>query len=332
MKQNVINAIQHKENHPVPWNIDLTRGFIEKIKEARGCQDVDQYFENHLVRVKYKKNTLLENGDEIDIFGVRWTHSDDGGDVGMVANYLMKEPEILNFKVPELDLKLCDSIIETMEKDNTDRFRMLNLTMNFFERSWSLRGMENILMDMLLNEEFTYHFYEKILEHHMKILEYVLDSDFEGVYFGDDWGQQFGLIMGPVLWRKYIKPPMAKMFEKVKSKGKFMILHSCGDLRSIMGDLVDMGLDVYNTVQPEIYNLEKLKREYGKDLTFWGAISTQQFLPYASKEEVYKQSIDTLKVMASGGGYIFAPTHAVTADIPIENIESMIMAVKDFNA
>jgi uroporphyrinogen decarboxylase len=331
VKQEVIDAINHKSESPVPWNIDLTSGFTKKTQQLRGCRDVDQYFENHIVRVKYKKNRKLDNGVEIDLFGVPWTFGADGGDVGMVTDYPLQDTPIEDFQVPELDTELCDSILQTLEHDNTDRFRMFNLTMNFYERSWSLRGMERVLMDMILDEEGTFLFYEKLLEHHMRLLDYVLDADYEGVYFGDDWGSQNGLIMGPDLWRKFIKPPMTKMFEKVKSMGKFMILHSCGDLRSILGDLIEMGLDVYNTVQPEIYNLEELKREYGRDLTFWGAVSTQQFLPYATTDEVYKKSIETLKVMAPGGGYIFAPTHAVTDDIPVENIETMVQAVKDFN-
>lgn len=331
MKQRVIETIHHNSSEPIPWNIDLTHRFIEKTQQLRGCSDVDFYFENHIVRVKYKKNRKLENGDEVDIFGIPWTFGSDGGDVGMVKEYPLKEALIEDFVAPSLDKELCNSILTTFEHDTTNRFRLFNLTLNFFERSWSLRGMENILMDMLLEEKFTYQLYDKILNHHLEVLDAVLDGDFEGVFFGDDWGQQHGLIMGPDLWRKYIKPPMAKMFSKIKSKGKYMVLHSCGDLRPILGDLIDMGLDVYNTVQPEIYDLPTLKKEYGKDLTFWGAVSTQQFLPYATTEEVYKKSIETLKIMASGGGYIFAPTHAVTNDIPVENIEAMIQAVKDFN-
>ncbi len=190
--------------------------------------------------------------------------------------------------------------------------------------------MENILMDMLLEENFTTRLYNRIFDHHMELLDAVLDYDYEAVYFGDDWGQQKGLIMGPDLWRKYIKPPMKTMFEKIKLKGKYVVLHSCGDLREIMGDLVEIGLDVYNTVQPEIYDLTELKREYGRDLTFYGAISTQQFLPYATAEEVYDKTIETLKVMAPGGGYILSPTHAVTPDIPVENIEALVKAARDF--
>jgi len=191
--------------------------------------------------------------------------------------------------------------------------------------------MENALMDMLLEETFTFELYDKIYEHHMEVLENILSYDFEAVYFGDDWGQQNGLIMGPDLWKKYIKQPMKEMFDKIKSNGKKIILHSCGDLRTIMDDLVDIGLDVYNTVQPEIYDLKELKNKYGNHLTFYGGISTQQFLPYATAQDTYTMSKETLKIMSKGGGYIFSPTHSVTDDIPVNNIDAMIHAVTDFH-
>ena len=137
--------------------------------------------------------------------------------------------------------------------------------------------------------------------------------------------------MGPDLWRKYIGPGVAKMYEKVKSKGKYVIQHSCGDVRAIMSDLVNMGMDVYNTIQPEIYDLKQLKKEYGRHLTFYGGISTQQFLPRASANECKEMALYMLDVMGHDGGFIFAPAHAVTPDIPFENVLAMVDVVKNFN-
>ena len=161
----------------------------------------------------------------------------------------------------------------------------------------------------------------------MELLDGVLDRDFDGVYFGDDWGQQKGLIMGLPMWRKYIKPAFTRMFDKIKRKGKFVCLHSCGDNSEIFGDLVDMGMDIYNTLQPEIYNLKEMKRQYGKDVTFYGGISTQQFLPFATPEEVKRKVQEVTEVLGKNGGYILAPTHSVTADIPVENVMAMIESV-----
>ena len=130
------------------------------------------------------------------------------------------------------------------------------------------------------------------------------------------------------MWRKYIKPSMKRIFEKAKSKGKKIVLHSCGDLRDIMPEVIEIGVDVYNTIQPEIYDIKQLKNEYGKDLTFYGGISTQQLLPYASEREVYDETSRVRDILGENGGYILSPTHAITPDTPLENLWAMIKVAK----
>ena len=328
MKQLVIDAVNHKESGVIPYNIELTAGFIENVKKRYGCADVDDFLGNSMTRTKYKRNRVLDNGDEVDIYGVVWQKSEDGGDVGNVRSYPMEDGGA-PYTFPDVDDTAVKNALEKI-KAETKRFRMFGVTMSFFERSWSLRGMENILMDMLLDEKKAFALYESIEEHISAVLDEALEHDFEALYIGDDWGQQQGLIMGPECFRKYIKPGMSRLMDKAKRKGKTVVLHSCGDLREIMGDLIDMGVDVYNTVQPEIYDLKELKREYGRDITFYGGISTQQFLPFAGASEVRDMTLRVLDIMAKDGGYILSPTHAVTPDIPPENILAMIEASKEF--
>ncbi len=330
MRQRVIDAIEHKTTLLTPWQIDLTSGFTQNLKEAVGCSDAEMYLGNHLMRVKYKQNEKLDEKIEKDIFGVTWQKMDDGGDVGVVIGFPLKDMTLDEYIFPKVRKDFVKQLGTSLEEDKTDRFRMFSLTMCYYERAWSLRGMENILMDMCLDEAGTEALFNRILEHHLELLDIALEYDFEGVYFGDDWGQQRGLVMGPKHWRKFIGPGVAKLYAKVKSKGKYVIQHSCGDIRTIMTDLVDMGLDVYNTVQPEIYDLAQLKKEYGNHLTFYGGISTQQFLPYANANECKALAKETLEIMGPDGGYIFAPTHAVTPDIPVENILALVDVVKEY--
>lgn len=327
MRQRVIDAINHKQPDKTPWHIDLTQKFIVKYGLG-GADNVEQMLGNHLYKEKYKSNVKISTNEENDIFGATWKKGIDE-DIGIVTGFPLLDKNA-PYKMPAIKKEFAAGLCQKLEADELGRFRMFALTMLFFERAWSLRGMENVLVDMCLDESYTHALFESILNHHLELLDFVLEYDYEGVFFGDDWGQQIGLIMGPDMWRKYIKPGMTKIFDKVKSKGKFVILHSCGDLREIMGDLVDMGLDVYNTVQPEIYDLATLKREYGRDLTFYGGISTQQFLPYANVQECKDLAKATLDIMSKDGGYIFAPTHYATDDIPLENIMALIEVVKDY--
>lgn len=330
-RKRVIDSIHHKQTDVVPWNFELTPGAEQNIKACTGCDDVFKYIGNHMLRAKYKKNEKLPNGTEVDLFGVTWELSKSGGgDVGIIIDHPLKEDEFGDYKFPEVNKEFASQICDILEADQKEHFTMFSITMGYFERSWSLRGMENIMIDMCMNEEFTFALYQKVLEHHLELLDTILDRDFDAVYFGDDWGQQKGLIMGPNMWRKYIKPGIKEIFDKIKSKGKYIVLHSCGDNELIFPELIDMGLDVYNTVQPEIYDLEKLKKEYGKDLTFYGGISTQQFLPYASAEEVKEETKRVLDIMYKDGGYILSPTHTATPDIPAENILAMLDAAKNY--
>lgn len=327
-RKRVLDAIAHKQTDIVPWNFELTPGAVENIQKLTGYEDAFNFLGNHMLRVKYKKNTKLANGNEKDIFGVEWMAAEDGGDVGIIAEYPLEEDEFGDYQFPQIHKEFASAVCDQLEADQKDHYTMFSITMGYFERSWSLRGMENILVDMIINEEFSFQIYENILNHHLELLDTVLDRDFDAVYFGDDWGQQRGSIMGPAMWRKYIKPGFKEMFDKVKSKGKQIVLHSCGDIEAFFPDLIEMGLDVYNTMQPEIYDLKKIKQEYGRDLTFYGGISTQQFLPFASVEETREKTKEILDIMYRDGGYILSPTHTATPDIPAENLLAMIEVAK----
>lgn len=184
--------------------------------------------------------------------------------------------------------------------------------------------MENALVWMITDEEFVDELLDKILEHNLKVIDIYNEYDLDAIYFGDDWGQQKGLIMGPNHWRRFIKPRMAKMYERAKKNGKFVLQHSCGDCAEILEDLMEIGLDCYQTFQPEIYDVPEVKARVGDRLAFWGGISTQQALPYITPEQV-PEVADAIKNMAYGnGGYIWAPTHAIEFDVPPENLVALL--------
>jgi len=130
--------------------------------------------------------------------------------------------------------------------------------------------------------------------------------------------------MSKKLWLEFFKPRFTALFERVKGAGKYVILHTCGNNEEILVDLIEMGLDCYQTFQPEVYDIERIKKEYGKDLSFWGGISTQVLLPYGTPEEVEKETIRTMRMLGKNGGYIAAPTHSIPGGVPVENILAML--------
>ena len=325
-RKRVIDALGHKQTELTPWAFELTSEFAALYKEQFPCDNVEKDLHSHIMFGKYKKVEWLNETLYQDAFGVRWQLGHDGGDIGIPVNKPVSAETVEAYSFPPINEEALSEGLRSMREDR-EHFRMFRFTYALYERAWSLMGMEDMLLNMALNEGATMRLFERIAEYNMALLDRILDEDFEGVYFGDDYGQQRGLIMGPDCWRKYIKPFLKIMFEKVKAKGKYILLHSCGDIEAIFPDLNEIGLDAYNTVQPEIYDLEKIKREYGRDLTFWGAVSTQQFLAERTAQEVFDKSVETLRILGKGGGYIFSPTHAVTPDIPVDNVRAMLRAV-----
>ena len=135
--------------------------------------------------------------------------------------------------------------------------------------------------------------------------------------------------MGPRLWRQFIKPRMAQMFERIRASGKFVILHTDGKVTEIMEDLIEIGLDVYNPLQPDVMDVFAVKREYGDRLCFYGGISVQQLLPFGSPAEVEAMTRRMIDQMGAGGGYILAPSHGILADTPVENVAALLEALWD---
>lgn len=160
-RERIRAAIAHRDIDFVPINVEMTSGFQKNLADKVGAGNVDLALDNHMLRKKYKHNVKLENGDERDLFGVIWQTSKDGGDVGIVKTYPLEDGDFDSYQFPGIDTDLAESCLKTLEGEK-DRYTMFSITMGFFERAWSLRGMENILVDMLLEPEQTERLFEGI--------------------------------------------------------------------------------------------------------------------------------------------------------------------------
>lgn len=326
-KERVVRALRHQETDVVPYHIDLTGQAAEKLAAYTGVPDYLKSTGIHLHYIQYWGwPTERKTGSQIfrDDFGVDWNRSGADKDIGVVDHPLLSEPDLARMPEPVLNEARLRREVEQTLAEAGDRFVFAGIGFSMFERLWSYCGMENALVFMLTEPEFTHALLDRIRDFDLQVLDILSDYPLDAVYFGDDWGQQKGLIMGPILWRTFIKPRMAALYERAKKGGRFIIQHSCGDIHEIFPDLIDIGLDCYQTFQPEIYDIAAVKREFGQDLAFWGGISTQQLLPYAAPNKVKEEAKRLMDIMSKGGGYIAAPTHAVPGDVPPENILAML--------
>ena len=323
-RERVIAAIQYQKPDKIPYYAEFTSRMREKMVEYTGNPEFVGSIGNHIVSVGLgKPEQEIRPGFFLDEFGVIWNRTGVDKDIGVIDSIILEEPEDLQrYEFPPVDEAYLRGRMEELMAQSKDEFRMASWGFSLFERAWTLRGMENLLCDMVLEPEFVEELLDRITDHIMKILDIVLEYDFDGFYFGDDWGQQKGLIMGPGNWRKYLKPRLAKLYARIHAAGKFVAQHSCGDIREVMDDLSEIGLNMYQTFQPEIYGYEYAKKIYGK-ITIWGGVSTQRDLPKKSPEEIIAVTKE-LMVAFPDGGLVAAPTHAVPGDVPPENILAML--------
>jgi len=328
-KERVQKALAHQNTDFVPYNIELTNGAMKRFTEKYGVSKADffGFAGNHIEKIGYNGGETIKPGYFKDEFGVVWNRS-GGDDIGVVEEYLLPEADLEGFKFPVINTADMALRTDMVLGNGIDSFKLAKIGMLLFERAWSLRGMENLLMDFYINEAFTEELFSKITDYNLTIINEAVNYPVDGFYFGDDYGQQNGLIMGPDLWRQFIKPQLKRTFAPIKEKGLPVCLHSCGNISDILEDLIEIGLDCYQTVQPEIYDLHGLKEKFGHHLSFYGAISTQQFLPFATPDEVTAKLHETIHILGKNGGYICAPTHQIPDDVPPENIMAMVETLK----
>jgi uroporphyrinogen decarboxylase len=325
----VYAALNHEETKPVPYHIEFTGESLKKMVLATGKApaEVEKSVGSYLNYIQYwgwPTELPDKQGYFRDEFGVVWNRNGPEKDIGWAEDPLIPDIETSEYRFPEPDIPRLRRDIEGLLACREDRFTFMGFGFCMFERAWSLMGMEQVLTAMVTSPGELEEFFDGICDFFIRLVDVALEYDLDGIYFGDDWGQQRGLIMGLPHWRRFIKPRMARLYARVKAKGKIVIQHSCGDCNTILNELIEIGLDCYQTFQPEIYDIAEVKRKYGDRLCFWGGVSTQQVLPVFTPEQVQKEIVRVGNILRPGGGFIMAPTHALPSDIPAENILAMM--------
>lgn len=324
-KRDVVRTVLEGKRPPyVPWSLGFTKEAREKLQRHYGCDDLEVPLDNHLVKLGSDIGffTELDHCRVQDVFGVVWDRSVDK-DIGSVEGCLLPEPTLSGYRFPDpLDPRFFENVPGLIERF-PDRFRVFQIGFSLYERAWTLRGMENLLVDFREHPEFVDQLFGAIADYNVAQVGEALRYDVDAVYFGDDWGQQRGLQMGPRLWRRFILPVLRRMYGVVRRAGKLVMIHSCGDVDELFDDLIDAGLGCFNPFQPEVMDVWSLLPRYRGRLAFHGGMSTQRVLPFGTVREVQAETRRLLE-LGREGGYVFAPAHDVEGDVPLENMLAFI--------
>jgi len=221
--------------------------------------------------------------------------------------------------------------------ENTDYALMLDGAGGIYEWAQGLRGWDVFMMDLVADPKFAGALLDRLVDANIMRLEQVLPA-VEGyvqvVQVGDDLGLQDGPQLSPELYRRVVKPRHKRLYRYIKEHtSAYLFLHTCGSVYDFIPDFVEMGVDIINPVQVSARNMEtdRLKRDFGRDIVFWGGgCDTQHILPFGTPEDVREEVRRRIGDLAPGGGFVFTQVHNIQAGVPPRNIEAMYRAVEEF--
>ena len=337
-KERVIAQIEHNETDYLPYVLDFERDYdIEtRVDAYYGSDDWRDILENHIVRIRVVSDNFWTRNPNVpeywtDLFGTTWRTRPRPRQPVETA---LKVPSLENYTFPTIE-DCFDSGWEEMARReiqaNQDRFIVADVASGLFERSTMIRGYENALMDVALNRDFYEELVDKIMSLQMQMLDQLLQLPIDGVFFIDDWGYQRGVTIGAERWREIFKPRYERMYSKVHKAGKFTLSHSCGSIEEILPDAIEIGLDVYESVQPEAKDNSPydLKRKYGDQITLWGGLGSQSAIPFGTPLELRNEVERLIQELGRGGGYILAPAKPIQPETPTENIIAILETFLD---
>ncbi len=325
-KERVAASLRHEQPDRTPYQIGFTEKALASLTRHCGGTDFLARIDNSMVDVRVASGPLERQIDEDiwqDQFGVQWDRSIDR-DIGNVCNQVLSEPDLDLLSFPDPDAPERFAGFGERCAAHSDRFVQFAIGFSLFERAWTLRGMEQLMLDMLERPDFVHALLDAICDWNVACVERAVRHPIDAVHFGDDWGSQRGLLVSAEMWRTFLKPRLARQYSAAKAAGKFVTIHSCGMVQEVFDDLIEIGLDCFNPFQPEVVPVYEMKRKYRGRLAFWGGVSTQKLLPYGTTDEVRAEVRRLMREVGEGGGYILAPAHAIPGDARPENILAMI--------
>lgn len=352
-RERVEMALNHEEPDRCPLQVSFTPEFASRLKRELGLTDRDLHNphgggntyvlerilgEDLLLASVGWANSYYGESDETytDEWGVTWKHVPyetpygNGTYTEMIDHPLKDDDQIHSYCPPDPTRPELYVEAESLIRDYKPEYWIVGVTVTtIFETAWALRGYERILMDLVLNPDLVEALLEIPYRYHRAAAERLVQMGVDMIWLGDDVGSQDRMLFSPDTWRRFLKPRMARLIGSLKDLNPALKVayHSDGEISPIIKDLIEIGVDVLNPIQPACMSPAELKRKFGDRICFWGTIDEQHTLPFGSPADVRDEVLDRIQTVGRNGGLILGPTHHVQLDTPMENFQAMVKTV-----
>jgi len=357
-RERVMTALNHQEPDRCPMQISFTPEFALRLRKDLGRASVSQHNPHgggntyELERVLDEDMLLTSVGwansyyqvdcdageGYTDEWGVRWTAAEyetkfgKGKYTEVVEHPLAEDSAIDSYQPPDPNRPELYSDSEQLIRDYKDEYWIVGVTVTtIWETAWALRGFERMLTDLVLNPDLANRILDIPYQYHLTAAKKLVEMGVDMIWAGDDMGTQQTMLIAPQQWQQIFKPRMANFISTLKEINPDIKIayHSDGNIYQIIPDLIEIGLDVLNPVQPACIDPAKVKKDFGNKLCFWGTMDEQQTLPFGTPADVEREVKERLKTIGKNGGLIIGPTHHVQLDTPLENFWSMVNTIKE---
>jgi len=272
-------------------------------------------------------------------YGITWKNiKNQSGHFTEIIRHPLADDEqkIYDYVMPDpaKAIKVLNAAKETIAKYGREKWIIGSCQCSVFEAAWYLRGLETFMMDLAMEEDYALTLLDKVMQYPLQMGLQLIDLGVDMVWLGDDIATQQNMMISPAMWRKDLKPRYAEMFAAFRKRNPAIKIcyHSCGNLQAVVDDLVEIGLDVLNPIQPLAMNPSQFKKRFGKNLTMYGTLDIQNIMPFGTPDDVRNEVKNLITDCAPGGGFILSPAHHVQSDTSIANIEAFYQAARDFGS
>jgi len=332
LREMVLEQIQHRTTRPVPYTLSFEEDVVAKrLDQHYGDQSWRDKLVPYIIscaKIDRRKSEPISETLNRDPYGSIWRTDKRPFHLEEPA---LKAPTLDGYVFPPAEAfanPQLKEISEQVKQEYPDSFTLIELGWGLWETYWGIRGFENAMIDCIAEPDFFAEVLDHLTDLYLAQVAQCADIRADAIKFGDDWGDQRGVMIGPERWRRFFKPRYARIYEAAHAQGKLVISHCCGSVADIMPDIIEIGMDVLESVQPEAAGMNpyELKKKWGDKITFWGCLGSQSTIPFGTPAEIHAEVRRLCREMGQGGGYILAPAKPLQPETSTENAIAVLEA------